>query len=68
MNVEIFKTEAAQFPEKEYINKISVAVWHKATDLLRSRTVRPPEQPPRIVFTTASPTKKQRKVIFDLIS
>jgi hypothetical protein len=59
MNVEIFKTEAAQFPEKEYINKISVAVWHRATDLLRSSTVRPPEQPPRIVFTTASPTKKQ---------
>jgi hypothetical protein len=26
MNVEI-GTEAAQFPEKEYINRISVAVW-----------------------------------------
>ncbi len=27
MNVEIIGTEAAQFPEKEYINGIFVAVW-----------------------------------------
>ena len=27
MNVEI-KTEAAQFPEKEYINEIFLAVWY----------------------------------------
>ncbi len=32
MNVEI-GTEAAQFPEKEYINGIAVAVWYMSDDI-----------------------------------
>ena len=34
MNVEIW-TEAAQFPEKEYINAIFVAVYHSLNIFLR---------------------------------
>jgi hypothetical protein len=39
MNVEI-GTEAAQFPEKEYINGIFVAVWERVFNL-RSYNLRP---------------------------